>query len=420
MPVLPAVSLRSAISLLVCLFPVLSSAIQGGGSLILLILFLTGLVLGWPAWRELTPVEKRWLWSIVIFLAAVALAYINTEDWPEAISKIERFIRIGAIIPVYLLIRRYKPALLLPSLIGAALAVTVLFVQAQLEFANNSDGVSGAYNRIIFGDLTVLYTSWLVLGLILFRQPKYRILVAVLIAMGLYATMASVSRNAWFFVPVFILLLLFLYRKQITTKRWQVIGLSGLLVIGLFSLWTPRIVTEGVNRGVDNIQAFLNNPNARSRSWGTRIKLWHDSVLMFMDHPLIGVGVGDFMVERKRLLDSGRTYAGIKYGHAHNLFLHALATTGLLGLIALCMALFVMPWKLLYSFRLEATGDPWRRYAILGGLLSLAGFVHFGLSETWLARVPFVNVYALSCVIFIAALFNQADHPSQNSGTQHI
>jgi len=400
-------NLKLAISILFALFPILSIAIQGGSSAILVLLFLLGLVFAWPAWREISPAEKRWMWSLLVFTLVIAVSFIVDADWSIAHVKVERFARLLAIIPIYLLLRRFKPELLKPALLGTSVAIVILFYQSITLYNVGDYGVSGIYYRIFFGDAVVLFSLWIALGMsLLSRDKRVLALGAVIVVMGLYATVVSMCRNAWMFFPVLALSLLYLFKSRVTLA--QIGKVSGvLLVLALvLVIWTPPSLQKGLQKGINSYHEFFASTNKDS-SVSSRIKLWHDSLIMAKQHPLLGVGVGNFENARQRMIELGKTYQGKPYGHAHNIFLHALATTGILGLVTMFAALFVMPWRLLYNNWLRFPADPWLQFSLLGGLLSLLAFVHFGLTETWTARNPFINVYVLSTVMFVAATFNR-------------
>lgn len=77
-------------------------------------------------------------------------------------------------------------------------------------------------------------------------------------------------------------------------------------------------------------------------SLGDRIRLWQSAWQTFIDHPWTGSGWGTFAqsyFERSAALYPGRGYQ--LYHNAHNLPLHLLATTGLVGL--LCAGLPLLP-----------------------------------------------------------------------------
>ena len=400
-------SIKPAISLILGLFPVFSIAFKDGGSALLVVLFLVALFFAWPEWQLIGKREKQWMWSLMAFSLVIALACFKTEDWANASHKIEHYLRFLAIIPIYLLVRRFKPNVLMPATIGMGVAIIILFFQAVFE--KNSEGVDGAYYRIFFGDSVILFTVLVAGALwILPINRRLRIFSIPLLFLGLYATSESMCRNAWLLLPVLVPVVLFLYRDKMTRVRLAQIGVGLAVITTALILWAPSNIDKGLQTGINNVEKFMQSSKTDS-SWAIRLKLWHDSVIMASRNPLLGVGIGNFRSARQRLINAGETFPSRSLGHAHSIFFHTLATTGLLGLTTLCVALFIMPWRILYPEWKSSPSDPWRRYAVFSGLLCLVAFAHFGMSEAWTMRNPFINIYVLFMVMFVAETCNRRE-----------
>lgn len=130
--------------------------------------------------------------------------------------------------------------------------------------------------------------------------------------------------------------------------------------------------------------------------------LWQIAVSVWREHPFIGTGIGDFHYETKRKIESGQTRLDYVYGHAHNIFLDALATTGLLGLSALVVAFFIVPVRIFLYFGFESTVKK-ADLPVLAGLTHLICFAVFGLTEGWLARSPMVSVFIFGLLVFVSS-----------------
>ena len=80
---------------------------------------------------------------------------------------------------------------------------------------------------------------------------------------------------------------------------------------------------------------------------GLRFELWRVALLAFTSHPLLGIGPGKFRtaIEIFSTLHLSHSYYWIRGLSAHNLFLHYLAETGLIGTTAL-VALFVNQFRI--------------------------------------------------------------------------
>ncbi|UCC45202.1 MAG: O-antigen ligase family protein, partial [Candidatus Zixiibacteriota bacterium] len=96
-----------------------------------------------------------------------------------------------------------------------------------------------------------------------------------------------------------------------------------------------------------------------------RLILWEKSVMAFLDHPIFGVGPGGYkyLNDIYPHLHLDPTYAYLRQMTAHNLLLHYLAETGLLGGLAL-IALMVN--------KLRLTRSGWRQSALPASGVALA------------------------------------------------
>ena len=101
-----------------------------------------------------------------------------------------------------------------------------------------------------------------------------------------------------------------------------------------------------------------------------RSDLWRGALRITADHPVLGVGVGEF--GRAYRLDRDPTYVDNRLGTAHNFYLNTLAETGIVGAavaLALGIALIWRWWRLWQ--RAETTT---RRLHLAGAFAALVGF----------------------------------------------
>ena len=112
-------------------------------------------------------------------------------------------------------------------------------------------------------------------------------------------------------------------------------------------------------------------------SLSVRKDLWKGAAGMFLDHPVIGTGIGSFQVEFPRYRPPDFRAAGVSYNtlHAHNEYLETLAEQGIVGGAVL---LFLMAAIGIVGFRAlsRAPTGPgwWITWAVFVGLI--ATFAH--------------------------------------------
>jgi O-antigen ligase/tetratricopeptide (TPR) repeat protein len=134
---------------------------------------------------------------------------------------------------------------------------------------------------------------------------------------------------------------------------------------------------------------------AALRSAASRFDIWVVALRMLADYPLLGVGPGDFGLAYLQYRDPIQLTT--PHSHAHNMFLHTLATTGIAGGLA---ALWLVVTFLLAFWRLwRADVDRHQRWIRLGSLCGLVAFATHGLVDTLFVFPPVTLV-----VIVLAAL----------------
>ncbi len=392
------------ILVLVFLFPIVTTSVKDAGSTIFLLLFVTSLIYAWPYWKKIEHWEKRVLIGFMAFFFILILSLINTDDYSVAMRKMERFLRILAIVPIYLLMRRIGVETAKALFYGTAIGAIVLALQGiYFRYLLGESTVNGVYHKIIFGDTAVLFAACVAAGLICLKLPKWQVIIGVVaIIAGIYASVLSLTRQSWLLIPLLIVVWLWLMRKTLKRKTWLLIA-SGLVATAIMgALWMPSSIKQGIDAGISDLQRYQVNQGDAS-SWGARLNMWRDAWTMFKQSPILGVGIGDYTLERQRLIDAKLAREGYAYGHAHSVFMHFLATTGIIGFIGLIVGIFYLPLAAFYKYWRHSNTDQDRFYA-LGGITTIVAFAAFGFSEGWLVRNPFVNDYALFVIVFMSSI----------------
>lgn len=144
-----------------------------------------------------------------------------------------------------------------------------------------------------------------------------------------------------------------------------------------------------VDIGVADIQTFEQNPNT---SLGQRATFLMHASRMFMDSPLLGIGVGDYPDEYEKLNQKYTPQLAPQW-NPHNQYLYALTAAGIPGGILLLLVLLVP-----LARRCEADGWQYLRRAVPVLLLTIC------LVESYLLR----SNTSLMYVVFTAALWSGA------------
>lgn len=149
----------------------------------------------------------------------------------------------------------------------------------------------------------------------------------------LFMLAVSGSRSSWLYLIATVILALVMQAKSIkqnrnsaATRNLLYMCLATLPVFALIHVFTNYIAPDGLfNLTTDRIVNGINidTPSAR-------LQIWHDSLRLFWQSPLLGIGAGNMNAASFLLLDtpSAMAYKSI-FEHAHNLFLHLLTEMGI-------------------------------------------------------------------------------------------
>lgn len=167
-------------------------------------------------------------------------------------------------------------------------------------------------------------------------------------------------------------------------RRWAWLLLAFLLLFGVIFLFLggDRLLPATVGRRFSDFLPYLEMPDVRgvhvtdeNFAVVERLAHWQAALGMLNDHPLLGVGIGNYVP-----VYPGYALPGWEdpLGHAHNYYLHIAAETGLLGLGAYLLVILVCFW-LGWRVLREVSGH-WQGVA-LGILGVLAAFAVHSLFD---------------------------------------
>ena len=384
------------------IFPCLAVTVRHGGTTIYFLLFLISIFSAKATIKSISDNEKYVLYGFLIFVSVMLFGFINTDEYTIAVHQLERYLRLIMLIPIYLMLVKKDINLSRPLLFGCILASLVMAIQAfiQVEILNFGTA-KGAYNKIVFGDIAIIVTGVCLAGLFtLGREKKFQAILILGVLLSLYASLLSYARSSWLAVLAMLILFIILYKNQLTQKLGKKIGLGFAIILLIVSVWPPQQLSEGIQSGINDLKLYKTNSTIKS-SFGDRLKMWDAAWLLFLENPVTGIGVGDYRLEHKRLIDEGKVAKTHDFGHAHNHYINVLAENGIIGLIALVTCIFFLPARIFYLRWNNIASTQEEKFWSLTGLVVLTCFFIYGLSEVWLGRNPFLNVY---CVLILVAL----------------
>ena len=298
----------------------------------------------------------------------------------------------------------YEALISLRTAKWALIGVTIAF------FATSSYGILGDYlgweaRRVtsffsnpnpLAGYLVLV--SFLILGIVFSRHFHwgFRIYSGIAFVLGIWTVFLTMTRGAWVALPLGFLAFFIL----MGFKNWKylVIPLIFLVFLGtqFLDVVDIPVVSESIVRRAETI---LDMDNARLRIWA---RSWE----IFKDHPLGGVGIGNFSEAYIAYGSEGDS----SFDHAHNLPVHLTVVLGIWGPIFLV-------WFVLDILRLQIPrllrASPENRAILAGCLASLAAIM--GHTLTHLVVHIRGLVFVLLFIILIGWFFGEREKAGKPS-----
>ena len=254
----------------------------------------------------------------------------------------------------------------------------------------------GFANPIPFADIALLL---IVMASIPIPLPKlWRPLRFLGIGIGVAAVILAQTRGAWVAIPFLAWLAMEWYpgrRSDIVKRCALAILVGGALLVAIVVLSKSIIVTSG----------SLHDPLSLIRvdSLVTRIETWQAAWTLLREHPWTGVGVGQYEIEARTLLEtSGLSSEHLNSAtrHAHNDYLQLGATMGIVGIVS-----YLLPVVLLFLIGRHLC---YERCSTMGVMLKIfaVGQGIFSLTQTQLSHNISATFLATTAVSLVALGFN--------------
>jgi len=174
--------------------------------------------------------------------------------------------------------------------------------------------------------------------------------------------------------------------------------------------WLGYTKVDVVHYRIDSVLSDLtaySNGN-KDTSTGLRLQLYLAAIHLFIEHPIFGIGPGEFPQIMPSLAAGGMlTPLGSAAGtsEVHNEILHKCAETGLVGLTAILSVYFVPS---IIFWRTSQSAESSIRIASFMGLCLVIGFFIFGLTVEIFDLKMTATFFSLTLAILMAAATNKA------------
>ena len=174
--------------------------------------------------------------------------------------------------------------------------------------------------------------------------------------------------------------IVFLYAVLKSPKKVYLVILTALLVVSFWSL-APNMVRS----------RFMSTGTESDTTGNTRLTVWKYGLLVCLDYPIMGVGIGN-NIEAARKLNPEIIHA------SHNIFMQAATESGMIGL-SLFILILIQAFMYNRNTRQYLVDEPSNRflyYMSHGMDLGLVGFIASGFFVTVLFY-PFIWIHLAMC-----------------------
>lgn len=394
-------------SSLILLFPLLTLTTSFGVGLAEACLLIGTLVFAKRLWQARQRLFHSTRWIFAAFGIYLGVAVLSIHSFTDELNFLDNPFRQLLAVFAIGLVAYSKPKLdwfwygVFLGTLGAALFAIYQRFYLHLERA-------GGYHLVImFGDIAMALGLMSLAGVQRFAATRLRLLPYFAFLLGIGASLLSESRGGWIALP---LAALPFWRREWRLSRVALLCFVSAAVLLALAALSAEI---GVGKRLTMITEELAQYRAGNvdTSIGLRVEMWRGAWHMFLEHPIAGVGRAHFNTGLRELVARGELAAPVAgYYHAHNEFMHALATQGLLGVAAL-MALYAAPLHFfLRRLRKPAANYP---FAVAGVILVASTFL-FGLTMVFFAHHVGAGFYAVMLAILCGICIAEETREEQN------
>jgi len=384
--------------LLLFLFPIAGMLVHGWLTNIFNLLFLLGLLYLSRRTESLHKEDRAFLYICAAYVSIYILSGIVNGWGPIQTHDLGTELRFWMIIPIYLLVReRHSSWRWL--LLGCLLGIVFIFVQAYYEvYWLGKPTAWGAYSKNIIGPFSALLGFWVLFLWKQFSSYYQKAVIVLAFFLAMLATAMSGSRGAYVGFVVMLCVWLFMYIRLRYVLVAMILALGGITLI----YQKVAIVHEGTNAAIAGFKAYMQEPDIASskivmRSTEIHLEMWRATKYFVSDYPVLGVGPGNYEITAQKYAREGKVNPVIgNYSHPHNIFLEALCSKGLVGLICLLLLIYY-PFFVMFRTRKLSVDS-----ANLG-MLNIIGMTAFSMFD---ASPILYNNYVSILLLGIAVFFS--------------
>lgn len=269
--------------------------------------------------KDLQIMDKPYYLAIGIFMSAMLISALTSGAIEHGMKTWSSF-WLWRLMPFFIMTFAIKDfisarRILAVSIVGISLSALCAIYQG-LGGNTRANGFFGN-PMTLAGYLCLFIPILFVLFLERKRYDIWKWIIGISLSVCCVALLFNGTRGAWLAIATVISLLLLYYLIQ--KEKMAVFILCGLLIVGV---------------GLSQYQPFTNRvasiTDTKNQSNAERFLIWNSALHMFEDHPVLGVGLGQYKDNYQKKYISPEAKEP-KLEHAHNNFMQMLAESGIVG-----------------------------------------------------------------------------------------
>ena len=263
-------------------------------------------------------------------------------------------------------------------------------------------------NKNLLASIIFLCFPFFFMGLMLSKKIKIIALIGILSAFPMLLLLGT--RTVFLALLVFALVILSYYVKNRFGIRKRVIGLASILLLMLVAFLYQNAKVSKVREIKDKnaVEQYISRIS-NEKTWVSRTKFWDNSIAMWREKPLFGVGLGNWQVAFPKYgLNQFREFSIVNgtetLQRPHNDFLNILCENGILGLL---VYIFLFGWMYYQLFILIKGTTDTTRWNYIYLLAGLSGYVVISFFDFPMERIEHQMILMLFFAIITAGYYSQ-------------
>lgn len=295
--------------------------------------------------RPKIKIKTRFFYLVIFFIIAMFLSVIFNDVSVLQNSNLSafrsRFLSpLIGILLIFLFDFTKKRILILLSGLSLSLLLNAIFVI--YEFSQGLSGrlVGFASNYMLLCAMNILILP-IIFSLALYKSSlsnKLRLFFAITVLINIPAVILENTRIVWIALSIVYLIIILVSFE----KKRNAFALVILIVMCATAFFYSS--PQSINRlnSITNI-SYQNQSNYE------RILMWQSATRMFIDHPIFGVGIGNY---HEQYMNNYRSpYSRENQWHPHNVPLAILSETGMVGGISFFLLFIYLYYNVIVTYK---------------------------------------------------------------------